>query len=182
MDYISIKKFKFYTKETLKFLNIALIAIGFIIAIILIKYKPMYEVKISGEEVGYINNKKALNESIKNNIENYSNKNVENVKLTTTPEYELKLVERTQQDNESDVIIALQNELEITYKYYEIAYNGKAIESVEDKETAEKLVEDIKEVSNQNVELEISEKTTNNEKDLNANTLEVAKYNRKVRH
>ena len=49
MDYISIKKFKFYTKETLKFLNIALIAIGFIIAIILIKYKPMYEVKISGE-------------------------------------------------------------------------------------------------------------------------------------
>ena len=170
MDYISIKKFKFYTKETLKFLNIALIAIGFIIAIILIKYKPMYEVKISGEEVGYINNKKALNESIKNNIENYSNKNVENVKLTTTPEYELKLVERTQQDNESDVIIALQNELEITYKYYEIAYNGKAIESVADKETAEKLVEDIKEVSNQNVELEISEKTTNNEKDLNANT------------
>ena len=177
MDYISIKKFKFYTKETLKFLNIALIAIGFIIAIILIKYKPMYEVKISGEEVGYINNKKALNESIKNNIENYSNKNVENVKLTTTPEYELKLVERTQQDNESDVIIALQNELEITYKYYEIAYNGKAIESVADKETAEKLVEDIKEVSNQNVELEISEKTTNNEKDLNANTLEVAKEN-----
>ena len=132
MDYISIKKFKFYTKETLKFLNIALIAIGFIIAIILIKYKPMYEVK---------------------------------------------LVERTQQDNESDVIIALQNELEITYKYYEIAYNGKAIESVADKETAEKLVEDIKEVSNQNVELEISEKTTNNEKDLNANTLEVAKEN-----
>ena len=177
MDYISIKKFKFYTKETLKFLNIALIAIGFIIAIILIKYKPMYEVKISGEEVGYINNKKALNESIKNNIENYSNKNVENVKLTTTPEYELKLVERTQQDNDSDVIIALQNELEITYKYYEIAYNGKAIESVADKETAEKLVEDIKEVSNQNVELEISEKTTNNEKDLNANTLEVAKEN-----
>ena len=71
----------------------------------------------------------------------------------------------------------MQNELEITYKYYEIAYNGETIESVADKETSEKLVEDIKEISNQNVELQINEKTTNNEQELNANTLEVAKEN-----
>ena len=69
MDFISIKKFKFYTKETTKYLNIVLIAIGFIILIILIKYKPMYEVKISGESIGYIENKQAINETIKNNIE-----------------------------------------------------------------------------------------------------------------
>ena len=177
MDYISIKKFKFYTKETLKFLNIALIAIGFIIAIILIKYKPMYEVKIEGTTIGYVENKKSLNEKIQENVENYSKENIESAELTAKPEYEFKLVNKSQDENEDEVIIALQNELEITYKYYEIAYNGKAIESVADKETAEKLVEDIKEVSNQNVELEISEKTTNNEKDLNANTLEVAKEN-----
>ena len=177
MEYISIKKLKFYTKETIKFFNIALIAIGFIIAIILIKYKPMYEVKISGEEVGYINNKKALNESIKNNIENYSNKNVENVKLTTTPEYELKLVNKSQDENEDEVIIALQNELEITYKYYEIASNNEVIENVKDEETAEKLVNEIKELSNNEVELTINEKTTKALEEIQIDDLEVAKEN-----
>ena len=177
MNIISIKPLKFYTKEILKFLNIILIASSFIIAIVLIKYKPMYEVKIQGTEVGYVESKKALNESIKNNFENYNNKNIEEVKLNVSPEYQLKLVERTQEENESDIIIALQNELEITYKYYEVAFKGEKIDAVEDKETAEKLVNDIKKLSDEEVELEINEKTTENLNELNINTLEVAKEN-----
>ena len=51
MDFILKKKLKFYTKEFLKFFNITMIALGIIIAIILIKYKPMYKVSISGEEL-----------------------------------------------------------------------------------------------------------------------------------
>ena len=177
MDFISIKKLKFYTKEIKKILNITLISIGFIIALILIKYKPMYEVKISGEEIGYIENKKAINETIKNNIENYNNKTIEKIELAETPEYELKLVERTQKENESGVIVALQNELEITYKYYEIAYDNENVEKVEDKETAEKLVEDIKKLSSEEIKLEVNEKTTNNVQELNTNTIEVAEQN-----
>ena len=73
----------------------------------------MYEVKISGEDVGYVENKKALNEAIENNVENYSSKIIDKVKLTENPEYELKLVEKTQENNESEVIIALQKKLEI---------------------------------------------------------------------
>lgn len=177
MDFISIKKIKFYTKEIKKILNITLISIGFIIALILIKYKPMYEVKISGEKIGYIENKKAINETIKNNIENYNKKTIEKIELAETPEYELKLVERTQKENESEVIVTLQNELEITYKYYEIAYDNENVEKVEDKETAEKLVEDIKKLSSEEIELEVNEKTTNNVQELNTNTLEVAEQN-----
>lgn len=177
MDFISIKKIKFYTKEIKKILNITLISIGFIIALILIKYKPMYEVKISGEKIGYIENKKAINETIKNNIENYNKKTIEKIELAETPEYELKLVERTQKENESEVIVALQNELEITYKYYEIAYDNENVEKVEDKETAEKLVEDIKKLSSEEIKLEVNEKTTNNVQELNTNTLEVAEQN-----
>ena len=177
MDFISIKKLKFYTKEIKKILNITLISIGFIIALILIKYKPMYEVKISGEKIGYIENKKAINETIKNNIENYNKKTIEKIELEETPEYELKLVERTQKENESEVIVALQNELEITYKYYEIAYDNENVEKVEDKETAEKLVEDIKKLSSEEIKLEVNEKTTNNVQELNTNTIEVAEQN-----
>ena len=177
MDYISIKKFKFYTKEIIKFLNIALIAFGFIIAIVLIKYKPMYEVKISGIEVGYVENKKTLQETIKENIENYSQKNIENIELSETPEYELKLVEKTQEENESEIVIALQKKLEITYKYYEIALEDKVLQNVEDKETAEQIVNEIKELSNNEQTLTINEKTTKDIQDIQTNTLEVAKQN-----
>ena len=177
MEYISIKKLKFYTKETIKFFNIALIAIGFIIAIILIKYKPMYEVKIEGTTIGYVENKKSLNEKIQENVENYSKENIESEELTATPEYELKLVNKSQDENEDEVIIALQNELEITYKYYEIASNNEVIEKVKDEETAEKLVNEIKELSNNEVELTINEKTTKALEEIQIDDLEVAKEN-----
>lgn len=177
MEYISIKKLKFYTKETIKFFNIALIAIGFIIAIILIKYKPMYEVKIEGTTIGYVENKKSLNEKIQENVENYSKENIESAELTATPEYELKLVNKSQDENEDEVIIALQNELEITYKYYEIASNNEVIEKVKDEETAEKLVNEIKELSNNEVELTINEKTTKALEKIQIDDLEVAKEN-----
>lgn len=177
MEYISIKKLKFYTKETIKFFNIALIAIGFIIAIILIKYKPMYKVKIEGTTIGYVENKKSLNEKIQENVENYSKENIESAELTATPEYELKLVNKSQDENEDEVIIALQNELEITYKYYEIASNNEVIENVKDEETAEKLVNEIKELSNSEVELTINEKTTKALEEIQIDDLEVAKEN-----
>lgn len=177
MEYISIKILKFYTKETIKFFNIALIAIGFIIAIILIKYKPMYEVKIEGTTIGYVENKKSLNEKIQENVENYSKENIESAELTATPEYELKLVNKSQDENEDEVIIALQNELEITYKYYEIASNNEVIENVKDEETAEKLVNEIKELSNNEVELTINEKTTKALEEIQIDDLEVAKEN-----
>ena len=177
MDFISIKKFKFYTKETTKYLNIALIAIGFIISIILIKYKPMYEVKISGESIGYIENKQAINETIKNNIEDLNQSNIENIELTKKPEYELKLVEKSQEENDDEIIVALQKELEITYKYYEIASKDEVIENVEDKETAEKLVNEIKELSDSEINLTINEKTTNALEEVQIDELEVAKAN-----
>lgn len=177
MDFISKRKLKFYTKEAFKFFNITLIAFGFIIAIVLIKYKPMYEVKLSGEEVGYVENKEALNETIKNNVENYEGKNIEKVELTETPEYEFKLVEKTKESNESEIIIALQKELEITYKYYEIASDEEVIEKVDTLETAEQIVNDIKEMSDGEQILTINEKTTNNIEEMNTDTLEVAKGN-----
>ena len=134
----------------------------------------MYEVKLSGEEVGYIENKKALSELITNNVENYQSKNIEKVELSATPEYELKLVEKTKESDESDIIIALQKELYITYKYYEIASNEEVIEKVDTLETAEQIVNDIKEISDGEEILTINEKTTKNIEEMSTDTFEVA--------
>lgn len=177
VNLISIRKLKFYTKEILKLFNMTLLAFGFIIAIVLIKYKPMYEVKISGEDVGYVENKKALNEAIENNIENYSSKIIDKVELAENPEYELKLVEKTQENNESEVIIALQKQFEITYKYYEIASNEEVIEKVDTLETAEQIVNEIKEVTDEKTVLTINEKTTKNIEEMNTNNFDIAKAN-----
>ena len=174
MKFISIRKLKFYTKETLKFFNITLIALGFVIAILIIKYKPMYEVKISGEEVGYINNKDELETLIENNIYNYSGKNIYDIKLTENPEYELKLVEKTKESNESEILIALQKNLDITYNYYELGLNDEIIEKVDSLQTAEQIANELKE---KDIELTINEKTTQNIDELEINSLEVAKKN-----
>ena len=125
----------------------------------------------------HLENKKSLNEKIQENVENYSKENIESAELTATPKYELKLVNKSQDENEDEVIIALQNELEITYKYYEIASNNEVIENVKDEETAEKLVNEIKELSNNEVELTINEKTTKALEEIQIDDLEVAKEN-----
>lgn len=177
MKFISIKVFKFYTKETLKFFNIVFISLGFIIALILIKYKPMYEVKISGQEVGYIQNKEAFNEVIKNNIENYNGKNIEKIEIINKPEYELKLVNKKTEENEDDILIAIQKDVEVTYKYYEIAVQNEDVEKVDTSENAEQIISEIKEESNTELEFSVNEKLTTNIEELNTNTVEIAKEN-----
>lgn len=116
MERISTKKIKIYTKETLKILNIALISFGIIIAIILIKYKPMYEVRVSGRQIGYTENKDLLIDKIKKYITDFSSDNIEKIELKENPDYELKLVTKLQESNDSEIIIALQNEANIIFK------------------------------------------------------------------
>ena len=176
VDFILNKKLKFYTKEALKFFNITLIALGLIIAIILIKYKPVYEVTISGQEVGYIKNKEAFQESLKQNIENYSAKNVENVSLEKQPEYVLKLVNKSEDTNENEVLVAIQKDYKINYQYFEIALDGEIIDSVDTQEQAENIVSELK-TEKQDLNLEIIKKSTENVEEIQTNTIEVAKQN-----
>ena len=178
MDFILKKKLKFYTKEFLKFFNIIVIAFGFIIAIVLIKYKPMYKVSISGEELGYVENKQALEEILKEEITESSNKTIEDISLNEEPEYELKLVSRTENTEEKEVVQELKEETTVTYKYYEIAVQETVVEKVDTSEEAEKLISEIKEQNNsEDIDLSIVEKYTQNEEEANTSDLEVAKIN-----
>lgn len=92
--YILSKKLKYYTKEILKYFNIIAIAFGTIVTIILVKYKPIYKISISGEELGYVENKQAFGETIKNSIMQEKEKNIDSVDIKTNPQYEFKLVSK----------------------------------------------------------------------------------------
>ena len=174
MEFIINKKLKYYTKEILKYFNITIIAFGLIIAIILIKYKPIYKVVISGKEVGYINQKNNFTENIKKAIVEGETKNIDSIDFEE-PKYELKLVNRTLTSNEEEIAKKVKENIEVTYKYYEIASNNEAIEKVNTKEEAEEIVNNINEENKEDVS--IIEKYTQNGEDVETSTVEVAKTN-----
>lgn len=138
----------------------------------------MYKVSISGEELGYVESKLALEESVKENIINDSNKNVETVDLKEQPIYELKLVNRTENTEEDKIIEKIKEDVTVTYKYYEVALNNKVVETVDTSKEAEELVSEIKNNEiDENINLSIVEKYTNNSDEVKTNDLEVAKVN-----
>ena len=47
--------------------------------IVLIKYKPMYQVIVSGTEVGYIQNKEALQEMVKESVLEQGEKKIKTI-------------------------------------------------------------------------------------------------------
>lgn len=178
MNFILKKKLKYYTKEFLKFFNITIIAFGFIIAIILIKYKPMYKVSVSGEELGYVEDKEALDETVKEEIIEETTKNIDEITFNQEPEYELKLVNRTENTEENKLVEELKEEVTVTYKYYEIAVNNTVVEKVDTSEEAEQLVNQVKEENDEEtINLSIVEKYTQNEEEVSTSELEVAKTN-----
>lgn len=138
----------------------------------------MYKVSISGEEIGYVENKQALEETLKEEITENTSKTIEDIQLNDEPEYELKLVSRTENTEEKEVVQELKEETTVTYKYYEIAVQENVVEKVNTSEEAEELINEIKEQNNsEDIDLSIVEKYTQNEEEANTSDLEVAKAN-----
>lgn len=157
-------------------MNIILISLGLIIGIILIKYKPSYKISISGEELGYLNSKNSLKEVIKNEIlKENKNQNIDSIDINLEPNYELKLVDRKIETNKIEMTQNLEDSIDITYKYYDIAFNNNTINSVNTIEEAEQLVNLAKIENTDTSELSIVEKYTSDIKDVSITTAEVAK-------
>lgn len=119
--------------------------IGFFIitAIILIKYKPVYKVSMSGQKIGYSNSKEDIYTYI-DKIVNNKEENVAFVVLEEEPEFKLQLANRNTQTTEEKIKNKIYSKIEIQYTSYAITYNKKNIAYVANKEEAEQLVEDIK--------------------------------------
>ena len=94
--------------------------------------------------------------------------------MKTNPEYELKLVDKSLETKEQEVITAVKQDVTITYKYYEIAVNNEVVDSVDTIEEAEEVIHQVKE-KNQELDLSIVEKYTENKEEIQTTNLEVAK-------
>ena len=153
------------------------IALGLIIAIILIKYKPTYEVTLSGEKIGYVDNKADFSNRIQTEIIEMEGKNIDFVSVEEMPSYELKLVNRTQETNEDEILLALKEDAEIMYKYYAVILNDEVQSFVDNIEEAEQAVNQIKEEhKNDEIELDlqITENYTENIDEVSIESIQVA--------
>lgn len=136
----------------------------------------MYKVSVSGQEVGYVENKEAFEEEMKVSLIQNETKNVDTIDINSNPEYELKLVDRTLKTNNDEIIETVQEDVTITYKYYDIALNNETLDSVNTIEEAEDLVNKINEENeNQEIDLSIIAKYTDNSEEVNTSNIEVAK-------
>lgn len=152
------------------------IAFGLIIVIVLMKYKPMYEVKISDNTLGYVENIKEFEETIEDELININGTNANFVTLNEQPEYELKLVSRNTETNEDEIYAMLNDKATVTYKYFAVTLENQAKAYVSTLDEAMKVVDDIKAqyADDVRLNLQIVEEYTENNGEIALASVETA--------
>lgn len=111
----------------------------------LIKYKTVYKVTISGEEVGYVLNKNEFEKIIDEQIINTKEKNIAYVDIEELPKYKLVLADNSINTNEEEIYTKVRDMAVATYKVYAVAVNGNDTVYINSFEEATQTIEKIKE-------------------------------------
>ena len=153
------------------------LALGLIIAIILLKYKPTYKVTVKGQEIGYVDSEQNLEDRIQSEIIEMQGKNIDFVSLDNMPSYEFKLVSRSRRCNEDEIMVALKENARIMYKYYAVILNQETVGLVDNLEEAEQAINQIKEEHKEDtveLELSVTENYTENINEISMEAVQVA--------
>lgn len=160
----------------MKLLKIAIGSLIIILAIMLLKYKIVYKVTISGQEVGYVSNKYKFEKLINEQIINKNESNIAYVNISAFPQYKLVLASNSEETNEEEIFNKIDNEAVTTYKLYEIAVDGNIAVYVNSVEEAEATVASIKndyKAKTDEVDISVREFYTQDINNINA-TVQVA--------
>lgn len=158
----------------IKLINIVAIALFIMMIIILFKFNLVCEVKLGDETVGYISDKNEFETKV-NEIINKE----EEAKLYTTiekmPEYKLTLVNKDVQTNEDTILAKLEENSETTYKLYAVTLDGEEKAILASLEEAEKIVDEMTEEYEDDIELDIGITDVITTEKKNESTVKVAK-------
>lgn len=123
----------------------------------LIKYKVLYKVTISGQEVGYVTNKNEFEKIVNEQIINPKDENIAYVDIEELPQYKLVLANNSETSNEEEIYNKISDMAVTTYKMYAVAINNADSVYVDTLEEAEETVSKIKEeYANKIDEIQIS--------------------------
>ncbi|MCR5186203.1 MAG: M23 family metallopeptidase [Clostridia bacterium] len=172
MDFILLNWIKYYTRGIFKTIRNILFATTLILIVVAIKYKPAYEVTMTGESLGFISNKEVMEAKIKKYMDDTSN-NIAFREIEDMPEYSLKLVNRDVEESSKKIMQIVDSKTTTTYKVYAITSNGEEKLSVSSVPEAEEIINKTKEGLDSNVDLAlgIADKYTT---DLNLTSKDVA--------
>lgn len=143
MKFILNEQIKYYTKESFKLINLVAIALFIIITLILMKYQLVCSVSISGEHIGYVQNKDLVEKELNNILALEGTNNIAYIECAV-PEYKLTFINNNAQINNYSVITKIVETTKITYKYYAVTLDGEQKSVVDSLDEAEKLVTDMK--------------------------------------
>ena len=138
----------------IRLINLVAFALFIIIAIILFKFNLVCEVTINGQSVGYVADKDEFEAKV-NEIINKEEESKLFTVIENMPEYNLKLASKIEKTNEEVILAKLQENAETTYKLYSVTISGEEITTVGSLEEAEKIVDEMTEKYEDDIELDI---------------------------
>ena len=147
-----IKEVLIKIRTSIKLIILISIGMFLIVGTICFLYKPIYSVTINGELVGYCAEKSKLQDSITNYIENGEGNNVAFVQVEDMPEYKLCLLKKGIVTNDEEILTKIKESGITYYKYYAILLNDEENLYVSDFETAEAVVNGLKEKNSNNID------------------------------
>lgn len=139
----------------MKLTNIIAIGVLILMGIVLVKMKPVYQISMDGEMIGYIQDKNQFEKKIYETFNDNEEANIAFADFNVVTNYEFKLVERKVNLNEEEVLLALKQKADITYFQYAIVVNGEEKESFTSMEQANEVAARLNEEINEEVELSI---------------------------
>lgn len=149
-----IKKILIFARKSIKLTILIAISIFIIVSAVVLFFKPIYSVTINGEVVGYIKNKSKFQSKINSYIEkgDETKQNVAFVQVDYSPEYALCLLKRGIETNEDEIFTSIQEKGVTYYRYYSILEDGTEKIYVPDFQTAEEIVNKLKEKDSSNID------------------------------
>ena len=146
-----LKKILIHTRRSIKLIILLVIAIFLIVGVVAFLYNPMYSVVINGEQVGYTQNKSALQKKINEYIEKGDEEHIAFVQVEDLPEYKLCLLKKGIETNDDEIYEKVKSEGTNYYRYYAILDDQEEKTYVSSFEEAENVVNDLKSKNSQNV-------------------------------
>ena len=115
-----------------------------VVAIVLIKYTPQYEVSIEGKTIGYVESQNDIDKYIDEKVAEQEGKNIAFIELENTPTFKLELVDRSVETDEQILKEEIVKQVSIEYTNYAITIGGKNKTYVSSQEEAQKIIDELK--------------------------------------
>ena len=135
-------------------MGITILSILFLGTITFIKYKPVYNVTVSGEALGYVSEKNELDKNLTKYI-NHREGTISLIDIPNMPEYELELVARKTPTQNEKILEKIEDTAVIIYKTYAITVNGEKIDEVNTEIEAESIISNIQSNLKEGVEFNL---------------------------